>query len=103
MKKPNISKFATRLVNAGLGCLLTAPAFAATTGVTLAKLDQTMSNISAALTNIGSATVSVAIIWAGYKMVFQHSKWSEISNLVIGAMLVGGATSISGWLMGTTT
>jgi len=42
---------------------------------------------------------TVAIMWAGFKMAFQQAQWSEISNLVIGGILVGGAAGIAAWLV----
>jgi type IV secretion system protein VirB2 len=42
---------------------------------------------------------TIAIIWAGFKLAFQHAKWSEISNIVIGGILVGGATAIASLLV----
>ena len=38
-------------------------------------------------------------MWVGFKLAFQHAKWSEVSNIVIGAIIVGGAAGIASWLL----
>jgi type IV secretion system protein VirB2 len=42
---------------------------------------------------------TVAIMWAGFKMAFSHAQWSDVSNVVIGGILVGGAAGIAAWLI----
>lgn len=64
------------------------------------KLNDTLTNVVNVLQGAGVLIVTVAIVWAGYKMVFQHSKWADISTLVIGAVFIGGAASMAKWLMG---
>jgi type IV secretion system protein VirB2 len=71
------------------------PAFAQ-----VAKLTTVMDNVRAALVGIGLVVLTIAIIWAGYKMIFQHAKWSEIANIVIGGIFVGGAAEFAGWIIG---
>ncbi|ESQ92555.1 TrbC/VirB2 family protein [Asticcacaulis benevestitus] len=66
----------------------------------VAKLTTVMDNVKAALVGIGVVVLTIAIIWAGFKMVFQHAKWSEVSNIVIGGVFIGGAAEIAGWIIG---
>jgi type IV secretion system protein VirB2 len=48
---------------------------------------------------ISLALVTAALIWAGFKMIWQHAKWAEISNVFIGTMIIGGAGTIATTLM----
>ena len=51
------------------------------------------------LVGVAVTLFTVAIMWAGFKMAFQQAQWSEISNVVIGGILVGGAAGIAAWLV----
>lgn len=51
---------------------------------------------------IGGVLFTIAIIFAGFKMAFQHARWSDISHIVIGGILVGSATAIAGALIPAT-
>ena len=83
------------LVGAGaLMSLVASPAFAQ-----IARANAVMGNIQALLIAVSLAAFTIALIWAGFKMAFQHAKWSEISNIVIGGMIVGGAGGFAGWLL----
>jgi type IV secretion system protein VirB2 len=73
---------------------ITSPAFAQ-----IAKVNTVMTNVQTVLTGVAVTIFTVAIIWAGFKMAFQHAKWTEVSNIVIGGILVGGAAGIAGWLI----
>lgn len=66
----------------------------------ISRVNTVMSNIQSVLTGVAVTIFTLAIIWAGFKMAFQHSKWSEVSNIVIGGVLVGGAAGIASWLIG---
>lgn len=71
------------------------PAFAQ-----ISRVNTVMSSLQGLLIGVAITIFSIAIMWAGFKMAFQHSKWSEVSNIVIGGVLVGGAGGIAGWLIG---
>lgn len=70
------------------------PAFAQIT-----KVDTVMTNVQNLLTGIAVTTFTIALLWAGFKMAFQHAKWSEIANIVIGGIITGGASGIASWLI----
>lgn len=72
----------------------TSPAFAQIT-----KVNTVMQNVQATLVGVAITVFTLALMWAGFKMAFQHAKWSEISNIVIGGILVGGAAGIAAWLI----
>ena len=65
----------------------------------LAKVSTILTTIQSTLQGVGVTVFTMALIWAGYKMAFQHAKWAEISNVVIGGILVGGAAGIASFLV----
>lgn len=85
------------VARAAVGCvalLSTSMAYAQ-----IAKVNTVLTNIQTILVGASLLIVTIAIIWAGFKMVFQHAKWSEVSNIVIGAIFIGGAGGIANWLI----
>jgi len=66
----------------------------------LSNANTLMQNILTVMQGISVAVVSIAVMWVGYKMVFQHARWSEVANIVIGALFIGGAGAIASWLLG---
>lgn len=65
----------------------------------ITKVNTVMTNVQSVLVGVAVTVFTLAIMWAGFKMAFQHTKWSEISNIVIGGILVGGAAGIAAWLI----
>ena len=101
MKKTlNASSNNGRAANVGtrlalsLMLLAASPAFAQ-----ISKVNTVMSNVQTVLVGVAVTVFTLALMWAGFKMAFQHAKWSEISNIVIGGILVGGASGIAAWLI----
>lgn len=86
-------RVAMRLTAAAL-LVASAPAFAQ-----ISKVDTVMTNVQNVLVGVAVTAFTIALLWAGFKMAFQHAKWSEISNIVIGGILVGGAGGIASWLI----
>jgi len=74
--------------------LAASPAFAQ-----IARVNTVMQNVQTTLVGVSVIAFTIALIWAGFKMAFQHAKWSEISNIVIGGIIVGGAAGIAAWLL----
>lgn len=74
--------------------LMASPAFAQ-----ISKVNTVMTNVQTVLTGVAVTAFTIALMWAGFKMAFQHAKWSEISNIVIGGIIVGGAAGIAAWLI----
>jgi type IV secretion system protein VirB2 len=69
-----------------------------------AQLDRAttvLTNVQTILTGIAVVVTTIAILWAGFKMLFQHHKWSEIAHIVIGGLFIGGATGFASWLIGS--
>ena len=99
MKSMQITRLGSGYMRAMAVTLLmlgAAPAFAQAAP---ANVTTTMANIQTLLTGLAVTLFTISILWAGFKMAFQHAKWSEISNIVIGGILVGGAAGFAAWLV----
>jgi type IV secretion system protein VirB2 len=93
--KVNVRRNAGRAIAAtGVAVATTMPSHAQ-----IAQVTTVMTNVQTVLTGVAVTMFTISIIWAGFKMAFQHAKWSEISNIVIGGILVGGAAAIAAWLI----
>jgi type IV secretion system protein VirB2 len=97
MKKQNVFAKVAQIVAAAAVIVLgfVNPAFAQ-----LQQATTVLTNVQTVLVGLGVVVVTIAILWAGFKMVFQHHKWSEIAHIVMGAIFIGGASAIAGWLIG---
>lgn len=78
-----------------LALLLADPACAQITS----QASTILNDISTGLTAIGVVICTIALMWAGFKVMFQHARFGEIAGIFIGAMLVGGASTIAGVLL----
>lgn len=84
-----------RMSAAVLAFIATSPAFAQ-----LEKITTTMTVIQAALLAIAVICLTIALLWAGYKMIFSHARWTDVSNIVIGGIIIGASGTIAAWLAG---
>lgn len=58
-----------------------------------------MGNIKDILTGISAVVVTIAIIWSGFKMVFQGASFRDIAPILIGGFLIGAAGVIANMLV----
>ena len=63
------------------------------------KINTTVTNVNAILVTISVAVVTIAIIWAGFKMIFQGARLSDVANVLIGGTLVGGAAAFASFIV----
>lgn len=63
------------------------------------KINTTVTNVNAILVTISIAVVTIAIIWAGFKMIFQGARLGDVANVLIGGTLIGGATAFSTYIV----
>lgn len=66
----------------------------------LSNVNNLLQNIETVLKGAGVTVASIAIIVSGYKIVFQGARFEDVSKILIGGLLIGGATSMAGWLIG---
>jgi len=77
-------------------CMLSSR-FAAAAGFD--KIDDTVNNVNTILVTISIAVVTIAIIWAGFKMIFQGARLADVANVLIGGTLVGGAAAFASYIV----
>ena len=64
------------------------------------KIEDTVTNVNTILVTISIAVVTIAIIWAGFKMIFQGARLADVANVLIGGTLVGGAAAFAAYIVG---
>ncbi|RQV59900.1 type VI secretion protein [Burkholderia cenocepacia] len=67
----------------------------------LSQVNTLLSTIQTTLLGVGGVICSISIIWAGFRMMFQHARFGDIANVFIGGLFVGCATVIAGMLIPT--
>lgn len=45
------------------------------------------------------ATVTIAIIWAGYKLLFRHADVLDVVRVVLAGLLIGASAEIARYLL----
>lgn len=63
------------------------------------KVNTTVTNVNSILVLVSVAVVTIAIIWAGFKMIFQGSRLSDVANILLGGTLVGGASAFAAFIV----
>ena len=63
------------------------------------KINTTVTNVNAILVVVSIAVVTIAIIWAGFKMIFQGARLADVANVLIGGTLVGGAAAFASYIV----
>ena len=84
------------LTGAVLAAVLVSPAYAQ-----LSQVNTLLTTIQTTLLGVGGVVCSISIIWAGFKMMFQHARFGDIANVFIGGLFVGCATVIAAMLIPT--
>ena len=63
------------------------------------KVNDFMQNLSTALYGIGAAVLTIAFMWAGFKIMFQGQTLREVAPVFIGGVIVGSASAIAAYLI----
>jgi type IV secretion system protein VirB2 len=63
------------------------------------KVNTTVTNVTALLVTIAVAVVTIAIMWAGFKMIFQGARLSDVANVLLGGTLIGGASAFAAYIV----
>jgi type IV secretion system protein VirB2 len=67
----------------------------------LSQVNTLLTTIQTTMLGVGGVICSISIIWAGFRMMFQHARFGDIANVFIGGLFVGCATVIAGMLIPT--
>jgi len=79
--------------------LFLAPANAFAGGVEVAGLTSVLNMVSSILAGASIVVVTIAIMWAGYKVAFAHSSLQDIAKPFLGAILIGAASGIAAMII----
>jgi len=63
------------------------------------KVNDTVMNVVAILITVSVAVVTIAIIWAGFKMIFQGARLADVATVLMGGTLVGGAGAMAAYIV----
>jgi type IV secretion system protein VirB2 len=74
-------------------------AWAQEAGGSFDKINTTVTNVQTILVTISIAVVTIAIIWAGFKMIFQGARLADVANVLIGGTLIGGAAAFASYIV----
>lgn len=61
----------------------------------LKKFDDFMNNLVNILRGASIATVTLAVMWVGYKVLFTDWDVKEVGKILAGSLLIGGAAEIA--------
>lgn len=61
------------------------------------KVNTFLENISIALYGVGVVVMTIAIMWAGFKVMFQGQTLREAAPVLIGGVLVSAGSAIAGY------
>ncbi|HEN3303487.1 TPA: TrbC/VirB2 family protein [Yersinia enterocolitica] len=88
-----------KAINKGLSKILAAGTAAGFVGAAnaggVSQVNTLMTSVQDVLTGVALVTVTCAILWAGYKILFGGQTFREVSPIVIGGILVGAAAQIA--------
>ncbi|HHT1436749.1 TPA: TrbC/VirB2 family protein [Citrobacter freundii] len=84
-----------RRYSAVVSVLLSAPVLAANSGFN--KANETLSNTSTGLLGLAAVTITLATMWVGYKVLFDGKSLHDMRNIIIGAILIVGASDFGAY------
>ncbi|ACX83259.1 TrbC/VirB2 family protein [Aggregatibacter actinomycetemcomitans] len=90
-------------LNAGKTAVVGAMVLAATNSsqaAGLQKVNTLVDNILNSLTYIQIGVVTIAVIVAGYKVLFQGQTFREVAPILVGGIIIGAAAEIAKLLVG---
>ena len=63
------------------------------------RVNSFLTNLSVALYAIGAIVFTIALIWAGFKVMFQQQTLVQVAPTFIGGILVASASAIAGYMI----
>jgi type IV secretion system protein VirB2 len=65
----------------------------------MSKAQSIMDEVSTGLIALGLVTVTIAVMFVGFRMIFRAAQWADLAPVFWGGLLVGGASTIAGAFM----
>ncbi|WP_054177356.1 TrbC/VirB2 family protein [Citrobacter sp. CtB7.12] len=63
------------------------------------RANSVMEKVSVGLHGLAAITITVAVIWIGYKTLWKGDSLSQCGYIIIGGILIGGGSEIGALLM----
>ncbi|BBL35987.1 hypothetical protein Nstercoris_02266 (plasmid) [Nitrosomonas stercoris] len=91
----NLKAFRNQTTLAISMALVSSPAFAQ-----LERGTTMLNTISTWLLSIGAVVLTIALMFVGFRMMFQAAQWKDVAPVFWGGILVGGGAGIAALLIG---
>lgn len=59
-----------------------------------------LNTVSTWLLSIGVVVLTIALMFVGFRMMFQAAQWKDVAPVFWGGVLIGGAAGIAGMMIG---
>lgn len=59
-----------------------------------------MQKVATGLHGLAAITITVAVIWVGYKTLWKGESLSQCGHIIVGGILIGGGSEIGALIMG---
>ena len=63
------------------------------------KVGEFLGKVKAALVPISVTVVTIAFIFAGYQIAFNHKRITDVAPVLVGAIVIGAAAQLAGWFI----
>ncbi|ATX02603.1 TrbC/VirB2 family protein [Citrobacter cronae] len=63
------------------------------------RANTVMEKVATGLNGLAAITITVAVIWVGYKTLWKGESLSQCAYIIIGGILIGGGSEIGALLM----
>ncbi|EIN0583678.1 TrbC/VirB2 family protein [Salmonella enterica subsp. enterica serovar Newport] len=92
--KASASRLSVSVLVPAIAAFTASPAFA----FGFQKANTVMQNISTGLHGLAAITITVAVIWVGYKTLWVGESLRQCAYIIIGGILIGGGSEIGALL-----
>jgi type IV secretion system protein VirB2 len=93
--KKFISRTSTHVMTSAMSALAASPAFADG----FAPANTVMQNIATGLHGCAAITITVAVVWVGYKTLWNGDSLKSCGHIIIGGILIGGGSEFAALLI----
>lgn len=82
-----------------MAILCLTPSLALAAGGGLQKVDTLFQSVQTALYAVGAVVLTIAIMWAAFKVMYQGQTLREVAPTLLGGIIFGAASGIAGLLI----